>query len=699
MQTSFFSVKSLSLVCAQTDLSMVSLKTTTIVIFLWILKSFPGNAFALDHSMPAPDQGLTSTFYANVISLKEGDNLREDTSKVNQLIERALTQHTESLDSAYRTLMEALTLSQKIAFTKGEVRVLSQLGAVFQEKKDYKRAIDFYKQAHQLAEDNNLIVETLEGYQQILNLYFYRGEFTEAMKLSTKGLALGEKLNNIRMEAYYVNLIGFIYLRQNNIEQSGKYYSAYLKFGERLGDSVIIADAYANLADVYTAEKNHAEALHFLFKSLQLYQRLFERKEFWKKDRIAYVNFKIGCTYKSQRDFLQALKYCLNAIDHTEKTPSNKYDIASYYIHTGDIYRELKNVNQALFYLEYGLALAREIHHRENIRDAYEFLAQTHALQGSYQQAYAFHKLYDQLEDSIVNEKSAREIEQVLASYYMEKKDREIESLRQQKQLSEAEAQREKLLRNAAVLTMVLSLLLVYLIYTRYRLKQKNRFQTELNLEQNKMFNAIVSLQDKERKRIAQDIHDTLGSILSTAKLRLSGMEEYSDLMDPHQQEQYKSVIGLLDEAVAELRNISHNIMPATLSRLGLAAALQNLFERINSYSGIQIHYNVHGVSGRLEEATEITIYRIILELVNNVVKHAQASSLTVQLIQFKDHLNATVEDDGKGFEFDHVRRFKSGIGLDNIISRISYLDGKIEIDTGPGKGTSITLDIPLAVK
>jgi two-component system NarL family sensor kinase len=679
---------------------MTSLKTPgTVFLFLILVINFPACAFQQKDSADNHQKQVEKIIRLRADSIRKiVDRLGDDSTGVNALVQYAIILHITSLDSAYATLGKALSLAEKISFKKGTVRVLSQMGAVFQDRKDYPEAIRLYKQSYLIAEANNFTFETLQGYQRILNLYFYLGEFTEAMKLSTKGLAMGERSKNIRLEAYYVNLIGFIYLRQNNVEQADKYYSAYLRFGEQLGDSTIIGEAYNNLAEVFTAKKNHEVALDFLYRALNLYQRLHARKQLWKGDRLAYVTFRIGCNFRSQGNFPEALMYYLKAINYTKTTSCNKYDIASYYIYTGDCYRALGNPDKAVDYLEYGLAMAREIHHRENIRDACEFLALTYASRGQYEKAFRFHQLYDQLEDSIINEKSAREIEQVLATYSMEKKDREIEALQQQKKLSETEIQRQRLAGNAAIMLLVFSLILLYLLYTRYRLKQKNRFQTELNLQQNKMFNAIVSVQDKERKRIAQDIHDTLGSILSTAKLRLSGMEEYSDSMTDRQREQYVTIIGLLDEAVSELRNISHNIMPAALSRLGLVAALQNLFEKINAYSGIQIHYNVHGLSGRLEESTEITVYRIILELVNNVVKHAQASSLTVQLIQYTDHLNATVEDDGKGFEYDHVRKLKTGIGLNNIISRIGYLNGKIEIDTGPGKGTSIALDIPLGV-
>ena len=136
--------------------------------------------------------------------------------------------------------------------------------------------------------------------------------------------------------------------------------------------------------------------------------------------------------------------------------------------------------------------------------------------------------------------------------------------------------------------------------------------------------------------------------------------------------------------------------MPATLSKLGLTAALQNLFNRITSKSGLKIRFNTHGFTERFDGATELSIYRIILESVNNVVKHANAKQVTIQLIQYPDHINITIEDNGQGFSRDELHNHSAtGTGLHNIRSRVEYLKGNIDLDTIEGSGTTIFIDIP----
>lgn len=240
----------------------------------------------------------------------------------------------------------------------------------------------------------------------------------------------------------------------------------------------------------------------------------------------------------------------------------------------------------------------------------------------------------------------------------------------------------------------VLMLLIVIFLYNRYQLKQKNRYQRELNRQHVELFNAIAAAQEQERKRIAQDIHDSLGSVLSAAKLKLVETKELKPELG--KDEKFISSINLLDEASAELRSISHNIMPATLSKLGLLPALKNLSEKISSAKGLQVHFSAHEFESRLDEQTEISIYRIVLELINNILKHASASKALVQLVRHPDSINITVEDNGKGFDFQKVLAEKKGIGLGNIHSRVEYMKGILDVDTLQGRGTTVIIDIPL---
>lgn len=362
----------------------------------------------------------------------------------------------------------------------------------------------------------------------------------------------------------------------------------------------------------------------------------------------------------------------------------NDYDEASYYINTGDIYNQLKLPDSAIIYLQKGLGIAALIIHREYMRDAYEQLAIAYSQKKDFQKAFTYQDLFTKLKDSITEESSQREIYQREAAMQLERQQRSQEIV----------LQRQRTWRNIIIGIAILLLLTGAFLYNRYRLKQKNRYQKELNRQQVELFNAIAATQEQERKRIAQDIHDSLGSVLSAAKLKLTEAKEINPELGTD--EKFLTGINLLDEASAELRSISHNIMPATLSKLGLVPALKNLSEKISSNKGLQVTFSAHEFDSRLDEQTEISIYRIILELINNAVKHAEASMATVQLVKYPDNINISVEDNGKGFDLTRVSQEKKGIGLGNIFSRVEYMKGSINIDTVTGRGTTVIIDIPL---
>ena len=153
--------------------------------------------------------------------------------------------------------------------------------------------------------------------------------------------------------------------------------------------------------------------------------------------------------------------------------------------------------------------------------------------------------------------------------------------------------------------------------------------------------------------------------------------------------------LRLLDQASVELRNIARNIMPAGLSKIGLPAAVKGLLDTLGTSPGLTINYNVHGLEERLPEPLEISLYRVLLELINNVIKHAQATRLTIQLIRYPTYINIVVEDNGIGLDLLPGMGQAKGMGMNNIISRISYLKGTIDIDSKRGAGTTVLIDVP----
>ncbi|MDY8136080.1 sensor histidine kinase [Aquimarina sp. 2201CG5-10] len=206
---------------------------------------------------------------------------------------------------------------------------------------------------------------------------------------------------------------------------------------------------------------------------------------------------------------------------------------------------------------------------------------------------------------------------------------------------------------------------------------------------------AMIEGQEDERKRIASDLHDRLGSMLSMVKLHYQSVEKNIEHLNISNQRQYSKANLLLDKACAEVRNIAHNMVSGTLTKFGLIAALDDLKDSLEDNNTVNIDLIVHGFKNRLEQKNEINIYRIIQELISNVLKHANASEIVIQLIFNQNGLNLIVEDNGNGFEVNNISK-DGGMGLKNVLSRVDEIKGELNIDSSLDKGTTVTIDIPL---
>ncbi len=637
-------------------------------------------AYSLNRQQKAKDD--------TILRRKQADSIKrlitgapDDTFKVKRLLDVCRIQYFQE-DPTNGFASDALLLSEKIHFKQGIASAYNMIGILYESRKDSKTAIQYFQKAIDESETNGSHINSINFYNTLLNRYFYLADYPHAMETISREMGQAERSNDKIRIAHCNNIFGYIYFKQESFEESEKYYGRYINNVKELNDSPLLVHALGELVDVYIAEKKYRQSINTLNTILRICDQVFVNRGVFGSmtDYKAKALYRLSKTYNLTGELQKALHYSLEALKLIPLSYM-EYEIASYYINAGDVYKELKEYDKAIAFLSYGYILSNKIQHRENTRDAAKFLSQTYAIQSRYDSAFYFYKLYTSLKDSIVNNETKMKVAGIQGQYDIAKKDKEIT--------------RQQQIRNLLIAGFIVLLMMLFLLYNGYRLQQKNKYQQEHSRQQNELFNAIVTTQDQERKRIAQDIHDSLGSVLSAAKLKLSSLEESTHLFSLDQLEKYKTSLALLDEASSELRNISHNIMPATLSKLGIVAALQSLIDKLSTHAGLQISFTAHSFDTRIEETTEISIYRIILELINNIVKHALADKVSIQMIKYPGYINLVIEDNGRGFNYDKALAEKKGIGLGNILSRVEYLNGTLEIDSKPGKGTTVIIEIP----
>jgi signal transduction histidine kinase len=229
--------------------------------------------------------------------------------------------------------------------------------------------------------------------------------------------------------------------------------------------------------------------------------------------------------------------------------------------------------------------------------------------------------------------------------------------------------------------------------FLQFRNRQKRKYAEALVKEQQKGIDAVIVAEENERKRIAKDLHDGIGQQLSGLKLFYSKLRPHIERTESQLSNELEKFEEVLDSACTDVRSISHQMMPKVLLEKGLVEALE---EMLNKSLGLgSIHYNFEhfNLQKRYNERIEISIYRICQELTNNIIKHSNASEVSVQLYENKNFLILHIEDNGVGFDSKNA---KDGIGQLNMSSRINTLNGKFSIDSKPGRGTSATIKIPL---
>ncbi|MES2559219.1 MAG: 7TM diverse intracellular signaling domain-containing protein [Bacteroidota bacterium] len=243
------------------------------------------------------------------------------------------------------------------------------------------------------------------------------------------------------------------------------------------------------------------------------------------------------------------------------------------------------------------------------------------------------------------------------------------------------------------------------------QLEELNRYKEEVNTKledtiqkkskeliekQNEVKRALISGEEKERKRVAQELHDGMGSLLSTLRLNAEAIDLTGKHLDEREAIAYQNVLEMIDKACTELRTISHNMLPSGIEHFGLVATLQALIKKINHNNNIQFSLETVGLESLHNQEIELHLYRIVMELINNAMKHSKAKQATIQLVINDNDVTIMVEDDGIGFT---VRQDgTNGVGLLSVQSRVEALNGKFQIDSRINHGTTTTIEIPLTV-
>ena len=616
--------------------------------------------------------------------------------------------------------------------------LLYSLGLAY-NRNDYKKSRVLYDSVLQVVARNKRF-KRLEAdtFLEIGNLGFDHGDYPLSIEYYTKAAekyeALSGEIKTSGLAAVYNNVGGILSLT-NDWENAQKYYLKSLKEYEKLNDITRMVTVYFNIAFVFSDMDEWNKSYEHMLKSFHLSKQSENVSQNLQAcSRLATICFKTGRKEEGQT-YLKIADSLLRATDEsldliyynhaygTYHQQTGRYAAAvnyhklahkaalkwedPYYVadetlEIGKDYLKQAKFDSAESYFQKSYEVSTQYKYKPKVLLSLISLSDLEETRGNFEKAYNYKKTQASYADSLVKEQNHYRILLIDGEYAAEKRSNEIKQLQQDKQIQALSLEKKSTLNFVLVSSIVVLMGFGFLVYRNLRNRHTlAKQQEELHrqrireLEKDRQLIAVDSMlkgQEEERSRMAKDLHDGLGGMLSGVKLSLGAMKGNIILSEDNTR-LFARVLDQLDHSINEMRRVAHNMMPEALVKLGLQQALQDYCDGLNESNKLKFKTQFHGLENRLEASTEIVVYRIVQELLSNVVKHSNASVALVQVMRHDNNLNVTVEDNGQGFVVNEINEKKSA-GLTNVRSRVDYLKGQLDIQSSPGNGTSIHIDI-----
>ncbi len=605
----------------------------------------------------------------------------------------------------------------------GKVMLLLHIASGY-ETNNQDSSIYFLEQSKKLSERLNFRIGLYHYYEHSLIVSYTKGNYNLALHQSDTALTLAKELKDSALIIFVLGNIGIISQYTAQFDKQLEYSLLALSMMERLNLREKIASMYHNIANAYDNLKQYRKSIDYCIMALDYYK---------KNGGKVYVNrvlASLGQAYYDMHQPDSALYYFKQAVTESEKS-GDRYAESAIYGFMANAYADINDFREMLRVSEKSLSISRKlqsnqmlasslyniayaqyfnndnVNAKKNIDEAlsiaekdslldelnniYTVLSYITAKNGDYKTALRAIQKADSIRTVFNNDAIVKSTTELEKKYESEKKDKQII-------LQKAQLQKRRILNYILIGSAAVLLILSLLAYRNYNQKKKIQLQriSELEtLQQLTATEAVLKGEEQERTRLAKDLHDGLGGMLSGIKYSFNTMKG-NLIMTPENTQAFERSMDMLDSSIKEMRRVAHNMMPEALVKFGLDTALKDFCNDINQSGALQVNYQPIGMENAvIEQTTAITIYRIVQELINNTMKHAAAKNAVVQVSKTNNEISITVEDDGKGFDTSILNHSK-GIGWSNIQNRVEFLKGKLDVHSQAGKGTSVLIELSL---
>ncbi len=569
----------------------------------------------------------------------------------------------------------------------------------------------------------------LDALRLYATLCFRQSQTDTLLKISREMEVLARAEKNTWYEAVSQINTGLALMNKNQFDSSSYYHFRALQLGRALQNDSLIAESYACLSSVYNARNDFQNSLQFCEKAVQHAEKwkngvellvvclgskaitqtfLGQHKEavavdlramplaasLDNRDYLITTKMNLARNYVSLHDFASAR----NQLAELERDLP-RYDISPYYFTAnmaimGMIYWQMRDSKKAEALLLQQLPSARQLNYVKLVQHIYDTLSAIAEGAHRYKDALAYNQSSQYYQAQVQKQNSDQLFSELEVRYQTAEKEKALSQKSLQLAQIDLQLQKNRYYMYYSITALLVALLLTALLYLQSRNKKLVHARELKSLQQEKeiqLLQALMQGEEKERSRIAKDLHDGVAGMLAAVKMHFSSMPMADNLV---QTEGYRQGMKLLNEAAQEIRKTSHNLMPEVLLQQGLDEALRRYCNSVNNSKTVQIEYDSWGEIDRFADGFELSVYRIVQELVNNIVKHSKATQAMVQLSQQEDLLTISIEDNGVGFTGEEAG---DGMGLRSLQSRIKAINGKMEMQASAQTGVSAYLEFEVA--
>ena len=602
-------------------------------------------------------------------------------------------------DSALYYCLASVKAAQKVTNPSKTARLYYNTGLVYTNLTRYDSAKIYLDKAEQTAvstKDTALLINT---YNAIAILCNYQSDFKTAITYMTKVAGIIEESGNDKWTVFlpqtYGN-IGHNLIAENQLEKGIAYEKKALLIKNYPDEQRYRTMLHLDITDASIKLKNIPQATMHLDSARQL-ERVVNNIQV-----TSLMKNTEGYYYAETNNLPQSINAYLRAFSIADSV-NNEYLKAEAADNVARIYLRMKSPEQAQKFASLAKEIAIRLQNFKVAASSYETLKSLAATKGDYKAALLFSEMHKLYADSATNTETQKSAVYLDALYQNQVKENAIARLK----VSNADKELAVVKRNRMLLiggTVASALLLLMGLLNRYGRAKRLVAEKDVMLKQEHVkflerqqqvvsLKAMVNGQETERSRIAKDLHDGLGGLFSTIKMYFSTLQH--DQPKLKEEAIFVKSYELVHSASEEVRRIAHNMMPEVLIKIGLLQAVQELCNSVSAGKLLRATLQSYGMEKRLNASTEIMLFRIIQELLNNIIKHAKATEAIIQFNKEGNRLSIIVEDNGQGFNLAETGDGAKA-GLASVESRVTYLNGKFSIDSQKETGTTVMMDFLL---